>query len=162
MSMILDAIKRSKEAPEGAGGVPSVDTEHYVAPEKSFWQRGWAQIVALTAGVVLLAVLAVVFSVDRDGSVTTQPEGGVRVKGDRNVSNGGDERISVSGAGVDASEQKASTTQGRTGVSSADKDSLKSAINSEAKTDPLSSQRIKHQPWLAALVPRNFHRFTLR
>ena len=137
MSMILDAIKRSKEAPEGSGGVPSVDTEHYVAPEESFWQKGWAQIVALTAGVVLLAVLAVVFSVDRDGSVTTQPEGDVRLKGDRNVSNGGDERISVSGAGVDASEQKASTTQGRTGVSSADKDSLKSASISAAKTRPV-------------------------
>ena len=52
MSMILDAIKRSKEAPEGSGGVPSVDTEHYVAPEESFWQKGWAQIVALTAVVL--------------------------------------------------------------------------------------------------------------
>ncbi len=119
MSMILDAIKRSKEAPEGSGGVPSVDTEHYVAPEESFWQKSWAQIVAVTASVLLLAVLAVVFSVDR------------------NVSNGGDERISVSGAGVDASEQKASTTQGRTGVSSAEKDSLKSASNSAAKTRPV-------------------------
>lgn len=119
MSMILDAIKRSKEAPEGSGGVPSVDTEHYVAPEESFWKKSWAQIVAVTASVLLLAVLAVVFSVDR------------------NVSNGGDERISVSGAGVDASEQKASTTQGQTGVSSADKDSLKSAINSAAKTRPV-------------------------
>ena len=28
MSMILDAIKRSKEAPEGGGSVPSLDTEH--------------------------------------------------------------------------------------------------------------------------------------
>ncbi len=119
MSMILDAIKRSKEAPEGSGGVPSVDTEHYVAPEESFWKKSWAQIVAVTASVLLLAVLAVVFSVDR------------------NVSNGGDERILVSGAGVDASEQKASTTQGQTGVSSADKDSLKSAINSAAKTRPV-------------------------
>ncbi len=119
MSMILDAIKRSKEAPEGSGGVPSVDTEHYVAPEESFWKKSWAQIVAVTASVLLLAVLAVVFSVDR------------------NVSNGGDERILVSGAGVDASEQKASTTQGRTGVSSADKDSLKSASISAAKTRPV-------------------------
>ncbi len=119
MSMILDAIKRSKEAPEGSGGVPSVDTEHYVAPEESFWKKSWAQIVAVTASVLLLAVLAVVFSVDR------------------NVSNGGDERILVSGAGIDASEQKASTTQGQTGVSSADKDSLKSAINSAAKTRPV-------------------------
>ncbi len=119
MSMILDAIKRSKEAPEGSGGVPSVDTEHYVAPEESFWKKSWAQIVAVTASVLLLAVLAVVFSVDR------------------NVSNGGDERILVSGAGVDASEQKASTAQGRTGVSSADKDSLKSASISAAKTRPV-------------------------
>ena len=34
MSMILDAIKRSKEAPEKGGSVPSLDTEHYVAPDQ--------------------------------------------------------------------------------------------------------------------------------
>ena len=38
MSMILDAIKRYKEAPEGGGSIPSLDTEHYVASDQPIWQ----------------------------------------------------------------------------------------------------------------------------
>jgi len=39
MSMILDAIKRSKEAREGGGSVPSLDTEHYVVPDQPIWKK---------------------------------------------------------------------------------------------------------------------------
>ena len=54
MSMILDAIKRSKEAPAGSGSIPSLDTEHYAAPDSQFWQKGWVVFLALLLGVVLV------------------------------------------------------------------------------------------------------------
>ena len=54
MSMILDAIKRSKESETVTDGVPSVDTEHYV-PSESNSRLPW--IVAAVSMGLLLAVL---------------------------------------------------------------------------------------------------------
>ena len=54
MSMILDAIKRSKESETLTDGVPSVDTEHYI-PSESTSRLPWV-IAAASVG-LLLAVL---------------------------------------------------------------------------------------------------------
>ena len=76
MSMILDAIKRSKEAPEGGGPVPSLDTEHYVAPDQPIWKKVGLKPALLAAVGMIVVVLAVLYSSDRDGSDTSPIEGG--------------------------------------------------------------------------------------
>ena len=76
MSMILDAIKRSKEAPEGGGSVPSLDTEHYVAPDQPIWKKAGFKLASLAAVGVMVVVLAVLYSSDRDGSHTSVANGG--------------------------------------------------------------------------------------
>ena len=75
MSMILDAIKRSKEAPEEGGSVPSLDTEHYVAPDQPIWKKAGFKRASLAAIGVMVVVLAVLYSSDRDGSDTSATEG---------------------------------------------------------------------------------------
>ena len=75
MSMILDAIKRSKEAPEGGGSVPSLDTEHYVAPDQPIWKKAGFKLASLAAFGVVVVVLAVLYSSDRDGSHTSVANG---------------------------------------------------------------------------------------
>ena len=57
MSMILDAIKRSKEGPEGVGSVPSLDTEHYVAPDRPIWKKAVFKRASLAALGVMVVVL---------------------------------------------------------------------------------------------------------
>ena len=76
MSMILDAIKRSKEAPEEGGSVPSLDTEHYVAPDQPIFKKVGFKRASLAAIGVMVVVLAVLYSSDRDGSDTSATEGG--------------------------------------------------------------------------------------
>ena len=76
MSMILDAIKRSKEGPEGGGSVPSLDTEHYVAPDQPIWKKAVFKRASLAALGVMVVVLAVWYSSDRDGSDTSVAKGG--------------------------------------------------------------------------------------
>ena len=68
MSMILDAIKRSKEGPEGVGSVPSLDTEHYVAPDRPIWKKAVFKRASLAALGVMVVVVAVLYSSVRDGS----------------------------------------------------------------------------------------------
>jgi hypothetical protein len=75
MSMILDAIKRSKEAPEEGGSVPSLDTEYYVAPDQPIWKKAGFKRASLAAIGVIVVVLAVLYSSDRDGSDTSAIEG---------------------------------------------------------------------------------------
>lgn len=55
MSMILDAIKRSKEGETTAHGVPSIDTEHYV-PREPQSRLPWfvAAVSVLLLGVILV------------------------------------------------------------------------------------------------------------
>ena len=62
MSMILDAIKRSKEASEGGGSVPSLDTEHYVAPDRPIWKKAVFKRASLAALGVMVVVVAVLYS----------------------------------------------------------------------------------------------------
>ena len=76
MSMILDAIKRSKEGPEGGGSVPSLDTEHYVAPDQPIWKKAVFKRASLAALGVMVVVLAVWYSSDRDGSDSSVAKGG--------------------------------------------------------------------------------------
>lgn len=75
MSMILDAIKRSKEAPQEGGAVPSLDTEHYVAPDQPIWKKTRFKRASLAAVGVTFVVLAILYSSDRDGSDTSATEG---------------------------------------------------------------------------------------
>jgi len=76
MSMILDAIKRSKEGPEGGGSVPSLDTEHYVAPDQPIWKKGVFKLASLATVGVMVVVVAVLYSSDRDGSGASVAKGG--------------------------------------------------------------------------------------
>ena len=80
MSMILDAIKRSKEGPEGGGSVPSLDTEHYVAPDQPVWKKAVFKRASLAAVGVMVVVVAVLYSSDRDGSDTSVAKGGDSAK----------------------------------------------------------------------------------
>ena len=75
MSMILDAIKRSKEAPEGGESVPSLDTEHYVASVQPIWETSGFKFTSLVAFGVLVIVLALLYSSDRDVSDTSVTKG---------------------------------------------------------------------------------------
>lgn len=68
MSMILDAIKRSKEAPEGGGSVLSLDTDHYMAPDEPSWKKAGLKHVSVAAVGVTVVVLALLYSFERDGS----------------------------------------------------------------------------------------------
>ena len=81
MSMILDAIKRSKEAPEGGGSVPSLDTEHYVAPDQPIWKKAVFRLGSLATVGVMVVVLTVWYSSDPDGSDTSVANGGDSVEG---------------------------------------------------------------------------------
>ena len=76
MSMILDAIKRSKEGPEGVGSVPSLDTEHYVAPDRPIWKKAVFKRASLAALGVMVVVLAVWYLPGLDGSDTSVAKGG--------------------------------------------------------------------------------------
>ena len=76
MSMILDAIKRSKEGPEGGGSVPSLDTEHYVAPAQPIWKKGGLKLASLVTVGVMVVVLTVWYSSDRDGLDSSVAKGG--------------------------------------------------------------------------------------
>ena len=76
MSMILDAIKRSKEGPEGVGSVPSLDTEHYVAPDRPIWKKAVFKRASLAALGVMVVVVAVLYSSVRDGSDSSVAKGG--------------------------------------------------------------------------------------
>jgi len=80
MSMILDAIKRSKDGPEGGGYVPSLDTEHYVAADEPIWRKLDPKFVVLMASAVVVATLALMHSSERGGSDTSDIEGGTSIE----------------------------------------------------------------------------------
>ena len=80
MSMILDAIKRSKEAPAGSGSIPSLDTEHYAAPDSQFLKKGWGKSLALLLGVVLVVGSTVFFFADTSESPAVSSESDVPLK----------------------------------------------------------------------------------
>ena len=62
MSMILDAIKRSKESDTAIDGVPSVDTEHYI-PSESNSRLPWI-VAAVSVGLLLTVLLWQAFAPD--------------------------------------------------------------------------------------------------
>lgn len=80
MSMILDAIKRSKEAPPGSGSIPSLDTEHYAAPDSQFWHKGWVKSLALLLGVILVVGSTVFFFADTNESPAVSSESDAPLK----------------------------------------------------------------------------------
>ncbi len=71
MSMILDAIKRSKESETITDGVPSVDTEHYI-PSESNSRLPWI-IAAVSVGLLLTVLLWQAFA--PDGTASTAMRG---------------------------------------------------------------------------------------
>ena len=71
MSMILDAIKRSKESETVTDGVPSVDTEHYV-PSESNSRLPWI-VAAVSVGLLLAVLLWQAFA--PDGTASTAMRG---------------------------------------------------------------------------------------
>jgi hypothetical protein len=78
--MILDAIKRSKEAPAGSGSIPSLDTEHYAAPDSQVWQKGWVKFLALLLGVVLVVGSTVFFLAETNESPAVSSESDATLK----------------------------------------------------------------------------------
>jgi hypothetical protein len=78
--MILDAIKRSKEAPAGSGSIPSLDTEHYAAPVSQVWQKGWVKFLALLLGVVLVVGSTVFFLAETNESPAVSSESDATLK----------------------------------------------------------------------------------
>ena len=80
MSMILDAIKRSKEVPEGRGSVRSLDTDHYVAADEPLWKNTGLQLVSAAVAGAMVVVLALIHSFDHNGSDTFDIEGGISVE----------------------------------------------------------------------------------
>jgi general secretion pathway protein B len=53
MSIILDAIKRSKEAPQGSDGIPSLETEHFVASDDQLDRARTKKLILVAlAGVI--------------------------------------------------------------------------------------------------------------
>jgi general secretion pathway protein B len=77
MSIILDAIKRSKEVPEGGGSVPSLDTDHYVAPDEPLWRTSGFKLASVAAFGVMVVVLVVLYLFERDGSDASDIKVGV-------------------------------------------------------------------------------------
>jgi hypothetical protein len=78
--MILDAIKRSKEAPAGSGSIPSLDTEHYAAPDSQVWQKRWVKFLALLLGVVLVVGSTVFFLAETNESPAVSSESDATLK----------------------------------------------------------------------------------
>ena len=69
MSIILDAIKRSKEAPQGSDGIPSLETDHFVASDDQLDRaqtKKW--ILGALAGAIALFSLGFLL-VDGDKSI---------------------------------------------------------------------------------------------
>ena len=53
MSIILDAIKRSKEAPQGSDGIPSLETEHFVVSDDQLDRARTKKLILVAlAGVI--------------------------------------------------------------------------------------------------------------
>ena len=77
MSMILDAIKRSREVPEAGGSVRSLDTEHYMAADEPLWKNAGFKLVSAAVAGAMVVVLTLIFSFDRDGSDALDIEGGI-------------------------------------------------------------------------------------
>ena len=80
MSMILDAIKRSKEVAQGGGSVRSLDTEHYVAADEPLWKNTGFKLVSAAVAGAMVVGLALTFSFDRDRSDALDIEGGISIE----------------------------------------------------------------------------------
>ena len=105
MSMILDAIKRSREAPERGGSVPSLDTKHHVLPDESTWKKVGLTSVALTAVSVLVAVLALVFLTNHYGSAPADIEGNISTNEPADIKGGGSQAASLKDISPDTESQ---------------------------------------------------------
>ena len=110
MSMILDAIKRSKEAPEGEGSIPSLETEHYVAPDKPIWSEVSPNFVALIAITLVVTCLALMYSSGHDGFDASHKDASEKQRDVVEekvevINNGGSETLSLSEDANDASSQ---------------------------------------------------------
>ena len=101
MSMILDAIKRSKEAPQGSDGIPSLETEHVVASDDQL-ERGWTKkwiLGALTGAIALLSLGFLL--VDGDTSLHENVGGQKVQRVGQGATTANDSSVSSSGNEVD-------------------------------------------------------------
>jgi len=89
MSMILDALKRSRAGQDGSAAIPSVDTQHYIDQPSSSGAT-WTKLVLLFAGVVGLGLVALLLiprdvatdpAAAREGQVAIGPAGDTRTSG---------------------------------------------------------------------------------
>ncbi len=84
MSMILDALKRSRAGQNGPAAIPSVDTQHYV-DQPSSSGAPWMKLVLLFAGVAglgLVALLLMPRDVATDAAATREGQLAVGTAGD--------------------------------------------------------------------------------
>ena len=76
MSMILDAIKRAKESDASNGGVPTLETEHYVASSVSDdgWSKWAVPVAVIIVTVLIILVVLFISTGERDDSAAPQGE----------------------------------------------------------------------------------------
>ena len=76
MSMILDAIKRAKESDASNGGVPTPETEHYVASSVSDdgWSKWAVPVAVIIVTVLIILVVLFISTGERDDSAAPQGE----------------------------------------------------------------------------------------
>lgn len=110
MSMILDAIKRSNEAPEGGGAVTCLDTEHYMAPAEPMWKRAGRKLIMLSALGLMGVALILVTSSNDSGSDASQIENDVSTEQIVHVENGGSVTASSDRVVPDGSSQTPRTS----------------------------------------------------
>lgn len=88
MSMILDALKRSRAGQNGPAAIPSVDTQHYIDQPPSSGAP-WTKLVLLFAGVAglgLVASLLMPWDVATDAAATREGQVAVATAGDSRTS----------------------------------------------------------------------------
>ena len=160
MSMILDAIKRSKEGPEGGGSVPSLDTEHYVAPDRPIWKKAVFKRASLAALGVMVVVVAVLYSSDRDGSDSSVAKGGDSAEEAAEEKTGDAVAATPKDIGPDAKSQAPLTSSTPVSGSSTKDESSRLSSGRLGLRDRSSFQLRPSQQRIAVPTQRRCHRFT--
>ena len=163
MSMILDAIKRSKEGPEGGGSVPSLDTEHYVAPDRPIWKKAVFKRASLAALGVMVVVLAVWYLPGRDGSDTSVAKGGDSAEEAADQKTADPVAATPKDIVSNAKSQTTLTSSTPVSVSSTKDESSRLSSGGICELRDRSSFRLRpSQPRIAVPTQRRCHRFTPR
>ena len=137
MSLILDAIKRSKEGPEGGGSVPSLDTEHYVAPVQPIWKTSGFKLASVVTFGVMVVVLAVWYSSDSDRPHTSVAKGGDSAERATEEKTGDAVAATPKDSGPDAKSQSPLISSTPVSVSSTKDDSSRLSSGAIRATRPV-------------------------